>query len=130
MDYLHAIMLALVQGLSEFLPISSSAHLILLPRLLGWADQGLAFDVAVHVGTLAAVIAYFRHDVACLLCACAGHVQPGRALRPARQHERLERLERLVVLVDPDFEPLRVRGLDAQALPRFPGHAEIRATIE
>jgi undecaprenyl-diphosphatase len=69
MDYLHAIMLALVQGLSEFLPISSSAHLILLPRLLGWADQGLAFDVAVHVGTLAAVIAYFRHDVACLLCA-------------------------------------------------------------
>jgi undecaprenyl-diphosphatase len=72
MDYLHAIMLALVQGLSEFLPISSSAHLILLPRLLGWDDQGLAFDVAVHVGTLAAVIAYFRHDVACLLCAWGG----------------------------------------------------------
>ena len=72
MDYLHAIMLALVQGLSEFLPISSSAHLILLPRLIGWADKGLAFDVAVHVGTLAAVIAYFRHDVACLLCAWGG----------------------------------------------------------
>jgi undecaprenyl-diphosphatase len=69
MDYLHAILLALVQGLTEFLPISSSAHLILLPRLLGWADQGLAFDVAVHIGTLAAVIAYFRHDVIRLLYA-------------------------------------------------------------
>ena len=63
MDALHAIVLALVQGLTEFLPVSSSAHLILLPRLLGWTDQGLAFDVAVHIGTLTAVIAYFRHDV-------------------------------------------------------------------
>ena len=69
MDYLHAFFLALVQGLSEFLPISSSAHLILLPRLLGWPDQGLAFDVAVHMGTLVAVVAYFRHDVLCLFCA-------------------------------------------------------------
>jgi undecaprenyl-diphosphatase len=69
MDYLHATILALVQGLTEFLPISSSAHLILLPRLLGWADQGLAFDVAVHIGTLTAVIAYFRHDVMTLLTA-------------------------------------------------------------
>lgn len=53
-------MLAIVQGLSEFLPISSSGHLILVPNILGWPDQGLAFDVAVHVGTLAAVIGYFR----------------------------------------------------------------------
>ncbi|BCX82285.1 undecaprenyl-diphosphatase [Methylomarinovum caldicuralii] len=60
----HAFWLALLQGLTEFLPISSSAHLILVPRLLGWADQGLAFDVAVHVGTLIAVLAYFRHEVA------------------------------------------------------------------
>ena len=69
MDYLHAVFLALLQGLTEFLPISSSAHLILLPRLLGWDDQGLAFDVAVHVGTLTAVVAYFRHDVTSLLVA-------------------------------------------------------------
>ena len=69
MDYLHAVFLALLQGLTEFLPISSSAHLILLPRLLGWEDQGLAFDVAVHIGTLTAVVAYFRHDVMCLLFA-------------------------------------------------------------
>ena len=59
----HAFWLALLQGLTEFLPISSSAHLILVPRLLGWADQGLAFDVAVHVGTLIAVVAYFRKDL-------------------------------------------------------------------
>jgi undecaprenyl-diphosphatase len=69
MDSLHAIYLALLQGLTEFLPISSSAHLILMPRLLGWTDQGLAFDVAVHVGTLAAVLAYFRTEVAQLLSA-------------------------------------------------------------
>ena len=63
MDILQAVILALVQGLTEFLPISSSAHLILVPRLLGWEDQGLAFDVAVHVGTLVAVVTYFRHEV-------------------------------------------------------------------
>ena len=67
MDNLHAVWLALLQGLTEFLPISSSAHLILVPRLFGWEDQGLAFDVAVHVGTLTAVVAYFRHDVVRLL---------------------------------------------------------------
>jgi undecaprenyl-diphosphatase len=59
-DALQAIVLAIVQGLSEFLPISSSGHLILVPHFLGWRDQGLAFDVAVHVGTLLAVLAYFR----------------------------------------------------------------------
>jgi undecaprenyl-diphosphatase len=61
------LVLALVQGLTEFLPVSSSAHLILLPELLGWSDQGLAFDVAVHVGTLLAVLTYFRTDIALLL---------------------------------------------------------------
>ncbi len=69
MDTVQAILLALLQGLTEFLPISSSAHLILLPRLLGWEDQGLAFDVAVHVGTLLAVILYFHEDVRRLLLA-------------------------------------------------------------
>lgn len=55
--------LALIQGLTEFLPISSSAHLILVPKLLGWDDQGLSFDVAVHVGTLLAVLWYFRQEL-------------------------------------------------------------------
>ena len=63
MDPTQAIVLALVQGLTEFLPISSSAHLILVPALLGWPDQGLAFDVAVHVGSLAAVVTYLRRDL-------------------------------------------------------------------
>jgi len=76
MDSIHAIILALVQGITEFLPISSSAHLILVPRLLGWTDQGLAFDVAVHVGTLSAVVIYFRKDLARMTVAwlqsCAG----------------------------------------------------------
>lgn len=63
MDLLQVIILALTQGLTEFLPISSAAHLILLPELLGWEDQGLAFDVAVHVGTLIAVLTYFRREL-------------------------------------------------------------------
>lgn len=67
MSTIEAIILALIQGLTEFLPISSSAHLILPSQLLGWEDQGLAFDVAVHVGTLLAVMLYFREEVGQLL---------------------------------------------------------------
>lgn len=63
MDYLQFVILAIVQGVTEFLPISSSAHLILPSQLLGWEDQGLAFDVAVHVGSLLAVVLYFRKDL-------------------------------------------------------------------
>ncbi len=63
MDIIQIVVLALVQGLTEFLPISSSAHLILVPFLTDWPDQGLAFDVAVHVGTLTAVVAYFRKEI-------------------------------------------------------------------
>jgi len=63
MDLIQIIVLAIVQGLTEFLPVSSSAHLILFPHLVGWDDQGLAFDVAVHLGTLAAVVWYFRLEV-------------------------------------------------------------------
>ncbi|ADZ90402.1 undecaprenyl-diphosphate phosphatase [Marinomonas mediterranea] len=63
MLWYHIVILALIQGLTEFLPISSSAHLILPSQLLGWPDQGLAFDVAVHVGTLVAVVSYFWKDL-------------------------------------------------------------------
>lgn len=59
MPLLHALILALVQALTEFLPISSSAHLILTPWLLGWPDHGLLFDIALHLGTLVAVLLYF-----------------------------------------------------------------------
>lgn len=63
MTLIQIIVLALVQGFTEFLPVSSSAHLILVPVINGWADQGLAFDVAVHVGTLTAVMWYFRTEI-------------------------------------------------------------------
>ncbi|MDD7804851.1 MAG: undecaprenyl-diphosphate phosphatase [Endozoicomonas sp. (ex Botrylloides leachii)] len=66
MDTFQIISLAIVQGLTEFLPVSSSGHLILPARLLGWQDQGLTFDVATHLGTLLAVILYFRKDIGLL----------------------------------------------------------------
>jgi undecaprenyl-diphosphatase len=63
MDLIQIIVLSLLQGFTEFLPISSSAHLILPAKVFGWQDQGLAFDVATHIGTLAAVMLYFRKDI-------------------------------------------------------------------
>ena len=63
MTIFEIIFLAIVQGVTEFLPISSSAHLILPKEIFGWDDQGLAFDVAVHVGSLGAVLIYFKKDV-------------------------------------------------------------------
>ncbi|MCC3860385.1 undecaprenyl-diphosphate phosphatase [Pseudemcibacter aquimaris] len=63
MSLLQIIVLAIVQGITEFLPISSSGHLILVPELTNWPDQGLMMDVGVHVGTLGAVILYFRNEV-------------------------------------------------------------------
>jgi undecaprenyl-diphosphatase len=63
LSFLQILVLAVVQGLTEFLPVSSSGHLILVPLLTGWPDQGLAIDVATHVGTLFAVLIYFWRDV-------------------------------------------------------------------
>lgn len=80
MPILHLAVLAMVQGITEFLPISSSGHLILVPVLAGWPDQGLILDVAVHVGTLGAVMAYFWRDMLGLLLGglklFAGRVDP------------------------------------------------------
>jgi undecaprenyl-diphosphatase len=66
-DWFRAIVLGAIQGLTEFLPISSSAHLIIAPWLFGWAPFGLEFDVALHIGTLSAVVVYFRRDLLALL---------------------------------------------------------------
>jgi undecaprenyl-diphosphatase len=84
MPILHAVVLALVQGLTEFLPISSSAHLILAPWVLGWPDQGLAFDVVVHLGTLTAVCVYFRADLAGVVAGWLRGVARRDASGPAR----------------------------------------------
>jgi undecaprenyl-diphosphatase len=67
MPILHLVILAAVQGITEFLPISSSGHLVLAPIFLGWPDQGLLIDVAVHVGTLLAVMVYLYKDVGAML---------------------------------------------------------------
>jgi undecaprenyl-diphosphatase len=61
--YTQGVVLGLVQGLTEFLPVSSSGHLILVPHIFGWPDQGLGFDAVMHLGTLAALLAYFRREL-------------------------------------------------------------------
>lgn len=63
MPITHIVVLALIQGITEFLPVSSSAHLIFPSQVLGWEDQGIAFDVAVHIGTLLAVVFYYLSDL-------------------------------------------------------------------
>lgn len=86
METLHILLLALVQGITEFLPISSSAHLILAPKLFGFSDQGLAFDVAIHVGSLLAVMSYFRKELKLIIGDFFGSLgQPEKAT----QHSQL-----------------------------------------
>ncbi len=69
MEFYQSVVLGIIQGLGEFLPISSSAHLILVPKILNWEDFGQAFDVSLHMGTLAAVVIYFRDDIKKLMSA-------------------------------------------------------------
>ena len=73
MTIFEIIILAIIQGITEFLPISSSAHLLLPAELLGWRSQGIAFDVAVHVGSLLAVLIYLRQDVSRMTVAFCTH---------------------------------------------------------
>ena len=73
MDLFQIILLALIQGLTEFLPISSSAHLVLTPVVMGVEDQGLAFDISVHLGSLLAVILYFRKELSRVTADTASH---------------------------------------------------------
>ena len=78
MTIFEVILLALIQGLTEFLPISSSAHLILPSQILGWVDQGMGFDVAVHVGSLLAVCLYFRSEIADIIKAWYATLTPNK----------------------------------------------------
>lgn len=89
MTLFHALVLGIIQGITEFLPISSSGHLILIPRILGWKDQGISFDVFVHLGTLLAVLWYFRPQIIGIF--------HGFFLRSPR-HQRERRLAWMILL--------------------------------
>lgn len=90
MPLYQAIILALVQAVTEFLPVSSTAHLTLFPWLLGWRDPGLAFDVALHAGTLAAVMLYFLKDWLTLTLCGLGMKYPATATpQETAQHRRM-----------------------------------------
>ena len=84
MDVIHLIVLALVQALTEFLPISSSGHLVLASYFLGWEYQGIAFDLALHFGTLLAVLLYFRADLLAILREVL-RWRPGRPMNPMQR---------------------------------------------
>ncbi|TDG12202.1 undecaprenyl-diphosphate phosphatase [Seongchinamella unica] len=84
MDLFQALVLAFLQGLTEFLPISSSAHLVFPSLLLNWPDQGLAFDVAVHLGTLMAVVWYYRHELVLIATAWVRSVAGGPSTADSR----------------------------------------------
>jgi len=110
MTYLQAVVLALVQGVTEFLPVSSSAHLVLVPHLFGWPDQGIGFDVATNTGTLVAVIAYFRRELASLTAAGLRSLAP-RASDSRGQAPRLTHDARLAWAVALGTIPVAVAGL-------------------
>ncbi|MCA9778804.1 MAG: undecaprenyl-diphosphatase UppP [Candidatus Eremiobacteraeota bacterium] len=80
-ELIHAAILGLTQGLAEFLPISSSAHLLIIPQIFGWSYLGKSFDVALHFGTLLALVAVFREDIAALLRGTRA-LLPGQAAKP------------------------------------------------
>ena len=101
MSWLQVVVLAVVQGLTEFLPISSSGHLVLVPAAFSWTDQGLAFDVAVHFGSLLAVCVFFRGDILALL---RGGIQLGFGNR-----ESLE--SRMALAIGIGTVPAAVAGL-------------------
>ena len=79
---IQAAVLGLMQGLAEFLPISSSAHLVIIPEILGWPYLGKAFDVALHFGTLLALLVVFREDIVGLLRGTKALLTPGQTARP------------------------------------------------
>lgn len=89
MGFIQPIILGLVQGLGEFLPISSSGHLIITSWLLKWQDQGLAFDVALHWGTLVAVLIYFRKDILQLASSFLASLIPSKRNFASDPHQRM-----------------------------------------
>jgi undecaprenyl-diphosphatase len=117
MSTFEAIVLGIVQGLTEFLPISSSGHLILVPWLAGWEEPGLAFDAALHLGTLLAVFTYFRQDILGMIKAIPIALSsPKRLLfaNPAELADERSRSGRLALLLVVGSLPAGIVGLAAQ----------------
>ncbi len=105
----QAIVLGIVQGLTEFLPVSSSAHLLIVPWLLGWESPGLAFDAALHLGTLTAVLVYFWRDLVAMALAFPHAIRhPGAMLR---SHDPADVMPRLSLLIALGTAPGLVAGL-------------------
>ena len=111
MENLHALVLGIIQGLTEFLPVSSSAHLSLMPWMFGWADPGLGFDVALHVGTLVAVLWFFRAEWRVLLVATIAIVTTRRLDTPEKR-----RVGQLVIATVPG-------GIAGLLLGKYAEHA-------
>ncbi|MGH9711079.1 MAG: undecaprenyl-diphosphate phosphatase, partial [Candidatus Acidiferrales bacterium] len=105
MHLYQAIILAIIQGITEFLPVSSTAHLILFPWLAGWPDPGLAFDVALHMGTLLAVFLYFLRDWVELVAAGIGFRYPRGA-----SYEYIERQRKMFWYIVAGTIPAAVVG--------------------
>ncbi len=104
MGFVEAIVLGLVQGLTEFLPISSSGHLLIVPDVFGWDDPGASFTAIIQLGTIAAVLAYFRHDLARIFAGA------WRGIRSAEQRDGNQEL-RLFTMVAIGTIPIAVAGL-------------------
>lgn len=100
-EWLQALVLGIVQGLTEFIPVSSSGHLVLVPALAGWERYGLAFDVALHLGTLTALLAYYRRDLWAML----------RAITVAPPSPEREGYRRLIGLLALASVPVAIVGL-------------------
>ena len=101
MEILQLIILSLIQGITEFLPISSSGHLILLPILMDWQDQGAFLDVAAHVGTLGAVMLYFRRDTRGLTLAGLATLKVPGARRALEETDYIALFQALIVATVP-----------------------------
>ena len=112
----EAAVLGLIQGVTEFLPISSSAHLILTSRLLGWQDQGLHFDMAANSGSLLALIAYFRNDLRSLLGAWIASLSAYRPRAKSGKTGKMSDEARLVWLLGIATVPVALAGLLGQDL--------------
>lgn len=115
MDLTQLIILAIVQGVTEFLPISSSAHLVLAPQLLGWEDQGVLIDTAVHLGSLFAVLIYFRRETRDAV------VGPGYLVRDVMAGDPLRWEARLALLLIIATIPVIVLGVVLSAMDAVDG---------